>query len=212
METIFARASAQGKAGVSLIRLSGPHAFGCAKQMVGFIPKPRIATLADLIGEDNQIIDQAIVVCFNAPHSFTGEDVVEFHVHGSRAVIDAIHKCISNINNCRLAEPGEFTKIAFQNGKINLLKAESISDLIASETEIQRHQAIKLMSGVSALKFNLLREKLIKILSNIEAKIDFPEEELPNDIVSKIKEESKNIRNEIKKILNDQKVGEKIRE
>ena len=116
------------------------------------------------------------------------------------------------IEGCRLAEPGEFTKIAFENGKINLLKAESISDLIASETEIQRQQAIKIMSGKSSDKFNFLRQKLLKILSNIEAKIDFPDEDLPDDILKNIRSEIKSIKIEINKILNDQKVGEIIRE
>ncbi len=138
--------------------------------------------------------------------------MAEFHVHGSKAVVDEIHTSISEIDGCRLAEPGEFTKIAFQNGKINLLKAESISDLISSETEIQRQQAIKIMSGKSAYKFNSLRERLLKILSNIEAKIDFPEDDLPKTILKNLYSETKNIKLEIEKILNDQKVGERIRE
>ena len=99
--------------------------------------------------------------------------MAEFHIHGSKAVIEAMQASISKIDNCRLAEPGEFTKLAFQNGKIDLLKAESIADLISSETEIQRQQAIKIMTGNSAKKFNDLRDKLLKILSNVEAKIDF---------------------------------------
>ena len=93
--------------------------------------------------------------------------MAEFHTHGSKAVIEALHSSISKIENCRLAEPGEFTKLAFQNGKINLLKAESIADLISSETEIQRRQAVKIMKGKSANKFNSLREKLLKILSHV---------------------------------------------
>ena len=105
---------------------------------------------------------RGILIWFPGPNSYTGEDMAEFHVHGSKAVINSMHKSISNINGCRLAEPGEFTKIAFLNGKINLLKAESISDLISSETEIQRQQAIKIMSGKSSDKFNLLRERLVK--------------------------------------------------
>ena len=101
-------------------------------------------------------------------------------------MIDAMHSSISKIKNCRLAEPGEFTKRAFQNGKINLLKAESIGDLVAAETEIQRKQAIKIMSGQTSDKFNSWREKLLKILSHIEAKIDFPDEDLPKNIINKI--------------------------
>ena len=127
---------------------------------------------------------------FPGPESYTGEDMAEIQVHGSKAVIDAIHKNISNIENCRLAEPGEFTKLAFQNGKIDLLKAESVADLISSETEIQRKQAVKIMSGRSADKFNALREKLLQILSHVEAKIDFPDEDLPKDILNEIKKSS----------------------
>jgi len=160
----------------------------------------------------NELIDEGILLWFPAPQSYTGEDMAEFHVHGSRAVIEALISSISKVEKCRLAEPGEFTKIAFQNGKINLLKAESISDIISAETEMQRQQAIKIMSGRSSKKFNELRERLLKILSNVEAKIDFPEEDLPEDIIKNIKIESNKIKEEIQKILNDQKVGELIRE
>ena len=138
--------------------------------------------------------------------------MAEIQVHGSKAVIDALHSNISKIENCRLAEPGEFTKLAFQNGKINLLKAESIADLISSETEIQRQQAIKIMNGKSSDQFNFLREKLLKILSHVEAKIDFPDEDLPNDILKEIIKSSDEVLKNIEKILNDQKVGERIRE
>ena len=145
------------------------------------------------------------MIWFPGPNSYTGEDMAEFHLHGSKAIIDAMHYSLSKIDDCRLAEPGEFTKIAFQNGKINLLEAESISDLISSETEIQRQQAIKILSGRSSFKFNSIRERLLKILSNIEAKIDFPEDDLPDDILKNIHLETRSIKNEINKILNDQK-------
>ncbi len=153
-----------------------------------------------------------MILWFPGPNSYTGEDLAEFHVHGSRAVIKAMHSAISKINNCRLAEPGEFTKRAFQNGRINLLKAESIADLISAETEIQRKQALKIMSGKSSDQFNLWREQLLKILSHVEAKIDFPDENLPKNIINAIRKTSNNILIEIKKTLNDQKVGERIRE
>jgi len=127
-------------------------------------------------------------------------------------VISALHSSISKIKNCRLAEPGEFTKIAFQNGKINLLKAESIADLVSSETEIQRKQAIKIMSGKSSDQFNSWRAKLLKILAHVEAKIDFPEEDLPKDLLDEIQKTSNQVSKEIEKVLDDQKVGERIRE
>jgi len=212
--TIYALSSGPGISGIAVIRISGLETRKILKKMTtGTFPKPKQAILKKInkIGS-NELIDQGIVIWFPGPQSYTGEDMAEFHVHGSRAVIEAIHASISKMKNCRLAEPGEFTKIAFQNRKINLLKAESISDLISSETEIQRKQAIKIMSGKSSEKFNLLREKLLKILSNVEAKIDFPEDDLPKDVIKNIKLDSKNIRGEIQKILNDQKVGERIRE
>ena len=155
---------------------------------------------------------KGLILWFPGPESYTGEDMAEIHIHGGKAVVLAVQNEISNIKNCRLAEPGEFTKLAFQNGKINLLKAESIADLISAETEIQRLQAVKIMKGKSADKFNELREKLLKILSFVEAKIDFPDEDLPEANIKNNKNNSSDVLNEINKILNDQKVGEIIRE
>ena len=212
--TIYALSSGYGLSGIAVIRVSGPKTQKVLKNMTFLpIPSPKVASIRKFINpETKELIDQGILLWFPGPQSYTGEDMAEFHVHGSKAVIEAINLCISKIDGCRLAEPGEFTKIAFQNGKINLLKAESISDLISSETEIQRKQAIKIMTGKSSDKFNSLRERLLKILSNIEAKIDFPEEDLPDNILKNIQSETKSIKNEIDKILNDQKVGERIRE
>ena len=212
--TIYALSSGPGLSGIAVIRISGPDTKKVLQNMTYLrLPKAKVATLRKFKNpETNDLIDEGILLWFPSPESYTGEDMAEFHVHGSKAVVEAMHSSLSKINGCRLAEPGEFTKIAFQNGKINLLKAESISDLISSETEIQRRQAIKIMSGKSSDKFNSLRQKLLKILSNIEAKIDFPEDDLPDDILNNILLEAKNVRQEIEKILNDQKVGEKIRE
>jgi tRNA modification GTPase len=125
-------------------------------------------------------------------------------------VINAMHSSISKIKNCRLAEPGEFTKRAFQNGRINLLKAESIADLISAETEIQRKQALKIMSGKSSDKFNSWREKLIKILSHIEAKIDFPDEDLPKNIINEVQKTSNKVLTEIKKTLMIKKLEKEL--
>ncbi len=212
--TIYALSSGPGIAGISVIRVSGPKTSEVISQITKKnLPEPRVATIRKFTKiRDNTLIDEGILIWFPSPNSYTGEDMAEFHVHGSKAVIDAMHASISKIDGCRLANPGEFTKIAFQNGKINLLKAESIADLISSETEIQRQQAVKIMSGKSSDKFNSLREKLLKILSNVEAKIDFPEDDLPKDILGNIQIEIENIINEIDTILNDQKVGEIIRE
>ena len=212
--TIYALSSGPGLAGISVIRVSGPDTKKVILNLTDHeLPKPRVATNRKFNKiNDNELIDEGILIWFPRPNSYTGEDMAEFHVHGSKAVVEAIQSSISKIEGCRLAEPGEFTKLAFQNGKINLLKAESISDLISSETEIQRQQAIKIMSGKSADKFNSLRKRLLNILSNVEAKIDFPEEDLPKDILKNINSETIGVRKEIEKILNDQRTGERIRE
>ena len=211
---IYALSSGPGVSGIAVIRLSGIHTKKIILSLInGEMPPPRLATLKKFNKVNNsELIDEGILLWFPGPESYTGEDMAEIHVHGSIAVIRSILDQLSKFEDCRLAEPGEFTKIAFQNGKINLLKAESISDLISAETEIQRQQAIKIMSGRSSEKYNSLREKLLKILSNVEAKIDFPEDDLPEDVIKNIKIDSEKIRNEIEKILNDQKVGERIRE
>ena len=212
--TIFALSSGPGISGVAIVRISGPEASNVLKSLTGKeIPKPRMATLRKINNiNTSELIDEGIIIWFPGPQSYTGEDMAEIHVHGGKAVVLAVQEEISKVKNCRLAEPGEFTKIAFQNGKVNLLKAESIADLISAETEIQRLQAVKIMRGKSSEKFNELREKLLKILSFVEAKIDFPDEDLPEDNLKKMKQESSDVLNEINKILNDQKVGEIIRE
>ena len=212
--TIFALSTGPGISGIAIVRISGEDTIKVIKLLTNAsIPEPRVATLRKINKiNTSELIDEGIILWFPGPDSYTGEDMAEFHIHGSKAVIDALHSSISQIENCRLAEPGEFTKLAFQNGKINLLKAESIADLISAETEIQRQQAVKIMNGQSSETFNSLREKLLKILSNIEAKIDFPDEDLPQDILNNTKKISSEVILSIKKILNDQRVGERIRE
>ena len=212
--TIYALSSGPGISGIAVIRISGKETSKAIELITGKpVPNPRVATLRKINKiNTSELIDEGIILWFPGPESYTGEDMAEIQVHGSKAVIDALHTSISKIENCRLAEPGEFTKLAFQNGKINLLKAESIADLISSETEIQRQQAIKIMNGKSSDQFNFLREKLLKILSHVEAKIDFPDEDLPNDILKEIVKSSDDVLKNIEKILNDQKVGERIRE
>jgi len=212
--TIYALSTGPGISGVAIIRASGTDVQNIIQLLTNKpLPAPRVATLRKINKiNTSELIDEGIILWFPGPESYTGEDMAEFHIHGSKAVIDALHASISEVENCRLAEPGEFTKLAFQNGKINLLKAESIGDLIAAETEIQRQQAIRIMNGISADKFNKLREKLLKILSHVEAKIDFPDEDLPENILKNIKKNSNEVFLDIKKILEDQRVGERIRE
>jgi len=138
--TIFALSTGPGISGVAIVRVSGPNSLETIKKLTNKeLPVPRVATLRKINKiNTSELIDEGLIIWFPGPNSYTGEDMAEFHVHGSKAVIEALLSSISSIENCRLAEPGEFTKLAFQNEKINLLKAESIADLIASETEIQR--------------------------------------------------------------------------
>ena len=197
--TIYSLSSGPGISGIAIIRVSGQETSKVLELLTNkSLPKPRVATLRKINKiNTSELIDEGIILWFPGPVSYTGEDMAEIQVHGSKAGIDALHSSISKMKNCRLAEPGEFTKLAFQNGKINLLKAESIADLISAETEIQRRQAVKIMNGNTADQFNFLREKLLKILSHIEAKIDFPDEDLPKDILSEIQKTSDQISSEI---------------
>ena len=212
--TIYALSSGPGISGVAIVRISGPDSSKILELLTKHeLPAPRVATLRKINNINTfELIDEGLVLWFPGPKSYTGEDMAEIHIHGGKAVVEALLNTLSSVKSCRLAEPGEFTKLAFQNGKINLLKAESIGDLIAAETEIQRSQAIKIMNGKSSERFDQLREKLLKILSFVEAKIDFPEEDLPDENIKQIKKGSSNVMIEIKNILDDQKVGEIIRE
>ncbi len=212
--TIYALSSGPGISGIAVIRVSGVETKEIISAITnGKFPKERVASLKKIVNPNTgEMIDEGIIIWFKGPNSYTGEDMGELHVHGSKAVVQEILNVIDEFHNCRLAEPGEFTKLAFQNNKINLLKAESIGDLIAAETELQRKQAMRIMSGQSAKKFNLWREELIKILADIEAKIDFPDEDIPELISKNIKTKSEKIKNEIKRTLDDNKTGEIIRE
>ena len=212
--TIYALSSGPGISGIAVIRVSGIKAKSILKLITtGRFPEVRVATLKKIINpETKEIIDEGIVIWFKGPYSYTGEDMIEIHTHGSKAVIHELHNILEKFEDCRIALPGEFTKLAFQNNKINLLKAESIGDLIAAETELQRKQALRIMTGVTSNKFNSWRNELIKVLGEIEAKIDFPDEDLPVDISRSVKLNIKKIMNEIGKTLDDEKTGEIIRE
>ena len=211
---IYALSSGRGPSGVAIIRLSGKDTQKISKN---------ISKKKDLKSKEinfckfydqlnNNLIDEGLLLWFPAPNSFTGEDLAEFHIHGSNAVITCFLKVLSEQKNCRLAEPGEFTKIAFQNNKIDLIEAESIGDLIHSETELQRQQAVKLVQGNASNYYNELREKLIKSLAYIEAKIDFVEDDLPESALNDVQKSIKEVHSDIKKILKDHKIGEKIRD
>ena len=212
---IYALSSGRGPSGIAIVRISGKGILKVCKNLTKLkeLKSNEINYCKLYDPNNNNIIDpEALLLWFPAPNSYTGDDLAEFQVHGSNAVISALLKALSEHDNCRLAEPGEFTKIAFQNDKIDLLKAESIGDLIHAETELQRKQAVKFIQGSASNYYNDLREKLIKSLSYIEAQIDFAEEDLPEKALKEVYKSIKQIHQDIKKILEANKVGEKIRD
>ena len=182
MDTIFALASAPGKAGVSVIRVSGPDAGRVAVTIAGGLPEPRHASLRRLRGADGGFVDEALVLFFPGPNSFTGEDVVEFQCHGSVAIANALLREMGHLQDVRLAEPGEFTRRALENGRLDLTQVEALSDLIEAETETQRRQALKVLSGGLSGRVSVWREKLIRAAALLEAVIDFADEDVPVDV------------------------------
>ena len=212
---IFALSSGKGPSGIAIVRISGPQTLNICKALTNEknIKSNEINLCKFIDPKNKKIIDpEALLLWFPKPHSFTGDDLAELHIHGSNAVISYLLKVLSDQKNCRLAEPGEFTKIAFQNNKIDLIKAESIGDLIHAETELQREQAANLVQGHASKYYENLREKLVKSLSYIEAKIDFAEDDLPGSVLKEVQKSIKQVHTDIKRILEDQKVGEKIRD
>ena len=212
---IYALSSGRGPSGIAIVRISGKDTYKVCKNLTKLkeINSNEINYCKFYDPKSDKIIDpEALLLWFPGPNSYTGDDLAEFQVHGSNAVINALLKALSEQDNCRLAEPGEFTKIAFQNDKIDLLKAESIGDLIHAETELQRDQAVKLVQGNASNYYNDLREKLIKSLSYIEAKIDFAEDDLPEKVLEEVQNSIKEIYGDIHKIIEDNKIGEKIRD
>ena len=212
---IYALSSGRGPSGIAIVRISGSETLKICQNLTKSKDiNPNEVNICKFYDPNNgNVIDpEALLLWFPGPNSYTGEDLAELQIHGSNAVINALLRVLSEQKNCRLAEPGEFTKIAFQNDKIDLLKAESIGDLIHSETELQRQQAVKLVQGNASNYYNDLREKIIKSLAFIEAKIDFAEEDLPEKVLKDAHKSIKEIHSEITKIIEDNKVGEKIRD
>ena len=211
--SIFALATAPGTSGLGVIRLSGKDTFKIASAITKTKNiKPRVANFCSFYDHKNQIIDKGIFIFFSKPNSYTGEDVAEFHVHGSKAVISYFLKTLSKFKNCRLAKPGEFTKTALLNKKINLLQAESLIDLINSETELQRKQALKVMNEDTTKVYNDLRDDIIKILSDYEAVIDFSDDEVGDDVFLKNRPKLLKLNDKLRQIIYKSKNSEKIRD
>lgn len=182
MDTILAPATARGRAGVAVLRVSGPKANAVAEALAGKLPRPRVASLCRLRDPEGQVLDEALVLRFEAGASFTGQDVIEFHLHGGIAVVRAVQQVISDIPGCRLAEPGEFTRLALENGRLDLSEVEGLADLIDAETEGQRQQALRVLTGAAADVVSSWREDLVSALALLEATIDFADEEVPVDV------------------------------
>lgn len=208
--TIFALASAQGRAGVSVIRTSGPQSLAVAAQLTGRTLKPRQATYAALV-HDGETIDQSIVIAFQNPNSFTGEDSVEYHVHGSAAVLDRLYGIFDGMG-LRLAEPGEFSRRALENGKVDLTQAEAIADLVDAESEAQRRQALTQLDGGLKRQYENWRHGLIDLLARIEVYIDFPDEDLPDSLQIDILNRIATLRNELDAAIADSRRGRQVRE
>lgn len=185
-DTIFALASAPGRAGVSVIRVSGPQAFEVARHLCGDLPAARRAALRRLTDAAGQFLDEALVLVFEPGRSFTGEAVVEFQVHGSAAVIGAVLRTLSEIEGCRQAEPGEFTRRALENERLDLTQVEALADLIDAETESQRRQALRVLSGALGDLVGQWRKDVIRAGALIEATIDFADEEVPTDVTPEV--------------------------
>ncbi|MBL4741121.1 MAG: tRNA uridine-5-carboxymethylaminomethyl(34) synthesis GTPase MnmE, partial [Sneathiella sp.] len=214
LDTIFALASGRGRAGVSVIRLSGPASFSIITALTDKPLAPiRQAAVRDIFSLDKSyLIDQALVVLFKGPGSFTGEDVAEIHLHGGPALITALFDQIIQIENTRPAVPGEYTRRAFEHGKLDLTEAEGLGDLVNAETHAQHQQALRQMRGELGGLYNSWRTDLINNLAHLEADIDFPDEDLPDGVAGAIRPKIKVLRTAIEKHLSDGHKGEKIRD
>src|SRR3954454_3102430 len=212
-QTIFALSSGRPPNAISVVRVSGPHANVAMCDLAGRIPSPRRAGRALLTDQNQEPIDDAIVLWFPAPASATGEDVAEFHVHGGRAVLGALFAALSRIEGLRPAEPGEFTRRAFENGKLDLTEAEGLDDLIHADTDRQRRQALRQLQGLLGDKARRWREQIIEASALIEAGIDFSDEgDVPDQLMAPALARIKTLHHEIAEVLAAQGRSERLRD
>lgn len=212
-DTIYALSSGRPPAAIAVVRISGPHAGAALKALAGKIPAPRSAMLTRIRAGDGDVIDDALVLWFPGPRSETGEDVAELQLHGGRAVIAAVLGALSKVSGLRPAEAGEFTRRAFENGKLDLTAVEGLADLVMAETEGQRRQAFRQMSGVLGKRAENWRAQLIQALALIEARIDFSDEaDVPQDLVTPALQIARSLEGEIASTLADENRGERLRE
>ncbi|WP_420412823.1 tRNA uridine-5-carboxymethylaminomethyl(34) synthesis GTPase MnmE [Roseibium sp.] len=212
-ETIYALSSGAVPSGVAVIRISGPEVKTIVEAICGALPVPRKTHLSKLKDpEIGDILDEALVLYFEGPASFTGEDVAEFQCHGGRAVVAALLRVLGGFANCRPAEPGEFTRRAFDRGRMDLTEVEGLADLIAAETESQRKQAVRQMGGALGSLYEDWRKRLIHMRAMIEADFDFADEEdVPGSVADEVWKEAEQLRLEISEHLEKSKSGERLR-
>jgi tRNA modification GTPase len=210
-DTIYAPATAAGRAAVAVVRISGPQARAAVAALAGRVPSPRRAALRLLQDTDRQEIDRALVLFFQGPESYTGEDAAEFHVHGGAAVVGALIRALSGLG-LRLAEPGEFTRRAFENGKLDLAQAEGVADLVDAETEAQRRQALEQLGGRLSSAQADWTEALVEALALLEAAVDFPDEEVPQDVAARARPVLERLVAELEQAAADAERGERVRE
>ncbi|AXI56595.1 tRNA modification GTPase MnmE (plasmid) [Pseudoseohaeicola sp. NH-UV-7] len=211
MDTIFALATAPGKAGVAVVRISGPLAHQAGTLLCGSLPEPRHTALRDVRDSQGNLIDTALVLCFQGPASFTGEDVVELQVHGSVAVTSAVLRLLSQQPGLRMAEPGEFTRRALENGRLDLAQVEGLADLIDADSEAQRRQAQRVLSGELGRLAQDWRQKLIRAAALLEATIDFADEDVPTDVTPEVSALLTSVQTDMEKEIVGVQINERIR-
>ena len=211
MDTIYAPATPRGKAGISVLRLSGPLAHVAIRALCGSLPAPQRASLRKLVWRDVQI-DEGLVVVFEAGRSFTGEAMAELHLHGSIAVTAAALRALSEQPGLRLAEAGEFTRRALENGRLDLAQVEGLADLVEAETEAQRKQALKVLSGVVGKRAEMWRKQLIRAAALLEATIDFVDEDVPVDVFPEVSEILTHLLRELRIEAEGATIAERLRD
>lgn len=212
-ETIFAFATPEGRSAVAVLRMSGSSVRRIVEVMAGRTPEPGVASLLKLRDPKSRVlIDEAIVLWRPGPRSFTGEDCAEFHVHGSRAVRRALTMALAGFEECRLAEAGEFTRRAFENGKTDLVRLEGLADLLEADTEAQRRQALSQLTGRAGRRFESWRETLLTAMSLLEATVDFSDEDdTPDDVLTEVGQMIRRLREDLRRELDSAKAGEVAR-
>ncbi|WP_417250100.1 tRNA uridine-5-carboxymethylaminomethyl(34) synthesis GTPase MnmE [Celeribacter sp.] len=212
MDTIFAEATARGKAGVAVVRISGPLAFWAVEKIAGSCPAPRVASLRTLRSASGDVLDEALVLCFSKGASFTGEESAELQVHGSTAIVKSVLSELGTMEGLRLAEAGEFTRRALANERLDLAQVEGLGDLIEAETEAQRRQAMRVFSGALGDKVEEWRTSLIRAAALLEATIDFADEEVPVDVSPEVLDLLGQVMIELEREIEGSRISERIRD